>query len=108
MYFSTIHVRDIIVHDITVHSIMLCYPIIVNFSNIKENTPTYTLTSTCTHMYTRDLALSQPKQDREALSFSQHWDLFLFYYNIFILGKPITTRWVNQLQPGGLGHSPTF
>ena len=29
----------IIVHVITVHIIMLCYPIIINVSNIKENTP---------------------------------------------------------------------
>ena len=60
----------IIVHVITVHSIMLCYPIIINDSNIKENTPTYTLTSTCTRMYTRTrscISLAQPKQDREAL-----------------------------------------
>ena len=30
---------------ITAHSIMLCYPIIINVSNIKENTPTCTLTA---------------------------------------------------------------
>ena len=55
----------IIVHVITVRSIMLCYPIIINVSNIKENTPTYILTNTCTHMYTRSCrSLSQPKQDR--------------------------------------------
>ena len=41
----------IIVHVIIVHSIMLCYPIIINVSHIKENTPTCTLTSTCTQVH---------------------------------------------------------
>ena len=38
------------IHVITVHSIMLCYPIIINVSNIKENT--YTYIHTHKHMHT--------------------------------------------------------
>ena len=67
----------IIVHVITVHSLMLYYPIIINFSNIKENTPTYHSQAhahTCTHAHVHaDLYHNLNKT--EALSFSQHWDI---------------------------------
>ena len=53
MYFSTTHVRD---YRPCYHcaSIMLCYPILINVSNIKENTlhtHSQAHVHTCTHAH---------------------------------------------------------
>ena len=91
----------IIVHVITVHSIMLCYPIIINVSNIKENTPTYILIQahahTCTHANVHaDLYHNLNKTERLCVSASigissacqlqsQPWLMQIFiYYRVFL------------------------